>query len=836
LSWSPDGQSLVFELGRNAGDRAIYMAFLDRTELLILAESAHAPAISSDGNCLAFIKNQQVFLLDLTSVSSTVLPTPLLLADLPTGRGQADFRLDKLGWGSLPIPGPDTESKNITTPTPSGEAYDWRGIKLYLNAPLPDAPAEANVYQVQPAQPTTLESTVALAAQFGMSGDVYETPSLTGDGESDFIVVDVNQRLLVGSSLFYSYYPDYARWIASAVNAQLPEQTTAEEMIAAFLTSHGFDFSYKVVPSGFFNGYYALPLTPDGFTVQHEHFSLAGMLFRFDNDDILAVEANLADYTPLQNFGIIPAEAAFQKVLDPNIVYGIREGMHSATMPVETWDRPRPENQTITVWGWISSLKSINGGSPLVTFDGFRATGNITDIPEATPNTYVEAIGQFQTIDGRKTFDVESWQVYNGYEEGLQGTIQREGDRITLTTIDGNILTLPDIPANLPLPVENAFVLGVTQGEVFEWKSIDTRMQGGGGGGGGGGGSGFYKPNLTGTPVPLPTTIQASQATGTGEYIVQEGDTLSGIAESYGITVDVLMQANGLNEATIFIGQSLIIPGSESGPEQPILGQSFDKIRGTLTVTIFNLSDGGQRVEYSLQVIEEDRYLFMRLDGNDLDALQAYNNRPIKVSGTVDRYMTDLGMELPVLNVEQFEVLYPDQKFQILKGTQSVIDVQGKSITLFTTEDGQTYAQPETFSGVIGSEGDLALVEALVLPEEMIAGYPVLQVVNASMAVNPKNGQPVEMEVTADKPYVMEDIEQPQPPAELFATIDHVELVYFTPNQRYKTLDTSTGPVYIQPVWRFQGHYWDGSEFEILVQALKDEFLLPEIETIEPPG
>ncbi len=32
-------------------------------------------------------------------------------------------------------------------------------------------------------------------------------------------------------------------------------------------------------------------------------------------------------------------------------------------------------------------------------------------------------------------------------------------------------------------------------------------------------------------------------------------------------------------------------------------------------------------------------------------------------------------------------------------------------------------------------------------------------------------------------------------------------------------------PVYIQPVWRFSGHYEDGSIFDIRVQALTDGYL-----------
>lgn len=94
LSWSSDGNFLVFEFGRSASDRAIYLANADGSGLVKLVESAYAPTISSDGNCLAYISNRQVFLLDLTDATAT----PLLIADLPAGRSTSDFRLDKLQW------------------------------------------------------------------------------------------------------------------------------------------------------------------------------------------------------------------------------------------------------------------------------------------------------------------------------------------------------------------------------------------------------------------------------------------------------------------------------------------------------------------------------------------------------------------------------------------------------------------------------------------------------------------------------------------------------------------------------------------------------------------
>jgi Tol biopolymer transport system component len=99
LNWSPDGSMIVFEFGRNAVDRAIYLAFTDGRGLTKAVASAHAPAISADGNCLAYISDGQVFLMDLAIVSASSMPTTAVrLAELPAGRTVAEFQLDKLQW------------------------------------------------------------------------------------------------------------------------------------------------------------------------------------------------------------------------------------------------------------------------------------------------------------------------------------------------------------------------------------------------------------------------------------------------------------------------------------------------------------------------------------------------------------------------------------------------------------------------------------------------------------------------------------------------------------------------------------------------------------------
>ncbi len=98
MSWSVDGTFIVFDVGRGANDRIIYLARADSTELVKVVDGGYAPAISSDGKCLAYMKDKHVFLLDLTAVSNSVTVPPILLANLPAGRGSVNYQLDKMQW------------------------------------------------------------------------------------------------------------------------------------------------------------------------------------------------------------------------------------------------------------------------------------------------------------------------------------------------------------------------------------------------------------------------------------------------------------------------------------------------------------------------------------------------------------------------------------------------------------------------------------------------------------------------------------------------------------------------------------------------------------------
>lgn len=66
----------------------------------------------------------------------------------------------------------------------------------------------------------------------------------------------------------------------------------------------------------------------------------------------------------------------------------------------------------------------------------------------------------------------------------------------------------------------------------------------------------IYVPSTAPTPTPPPCTPPAGWAV----YIVRPGDTLTGLAARYGLSVVALMRANCLTATSIYVGQLLRVP------------------------------------------------------------------------------------------------------------------------------------------------------------------------------------------------------------------------------------------------------------------------------------
>ncbi len=75
---------------------------------------------------------------------------------------------------------------------------------------------------------------------------------------------------------------------------------------------------------------------------------------------LLSVDAVLMDYevNPVGEYGIISAQEAFQILLNDNILAGKMEYFNVADKMPQEWYRGYPDDQPVTVYGYLSSLSS----------------------------------------------------------------------------------------------------------------------------------------------------------------------------------------------------------------------------------------------------------------------------------------------------------------------------------------------------------------------------------------------------------------------------------------------------------------------------------------------
>lgn len=134
------------------------------------------------------------------------------------------------------------------------------------------------------------------------------------------------------------------------------------------------------------------------------------------------------------------------------------------------------------------------------------------------------------------------------------------------------------------------------------------------------------QPTFTPTPQASPTLSEFDAtvaACSTELYVVQEGDTLSFIAQSYGIPMEAIQEWNGLTSDTAFLGQQLIVPLCERvivggstvtptiapdypAPELllPADGSSFDVSNDTVTLQWSSVGSLRSNEFYQVTVID----------------------------------------------------------------------------------------------------------------------------------------------------------------------------------------------------------------------------------------
>jgi peptidoglycan/xylan/chitin deacetylase (PgdA/CDA1 family) len=75
---------------------------------------------------------------------------------------------------------------------------------------------------------------------------------------------------------------------------------------------------------------------------------------------------------------------------------------------------------------------------------------------------------------------------------------------------------------------------------------------------------------FTSSPTPVPSGGEPTLPPTGVTYVVQAGDTMYSIAQRFGVTVDAIVEANGISDpSNITVGEVLIIPGVTAAPTAP---------------------------------------------------------------------------------------------------------------------------------------------------------------------------------------------------------------------------------------------------------------------------
>lgn len=111
------------------------------------------------------------------------------------------------------------------------------------------------------------------------------------------------------------------------------------------------------------------------------------------------------------------------------------------------------------------------------------------------------------------------------------------------------------------------------------------------------------------SPTPDSPHVLPTPRVDPGQHVVQAGDTLGKIAQQYGVSLEALMQANGLSDPNLLsVGQALDIPApspGEQGPDFKIIPDSelvYGPASAMFDVEAYVRGEGGYLANYSQEV------------------------------------------------------------------------------------------------------------------------------------------------------------------------------------------------------------------------------------------
>lgn len=652
--------------------------------------------------------------------------------------------------------------------------------QFLLQADFPPAPTSVNVYIQQPEQTIDIETARQIAAQLGINGHVYR-PLQSESGQEYLIVSDGVSRVFFNSNRRFYYIADYSRQLSR--QGEPPDAETARQVALEFLQAHGLlNLPYRFEAAvGRLPGTVQLVWLLDERPVHYSGLDAFSVFVEVGSDlQVKTVEYNRLEMEKVDEFPIISAEQAWQILLSAYPSQGIED--YSGYGPTYTsnpqsWQRDYLLDTPLEVYGWLEMLRPAEAGiPPLFTLNNITLQGNLQNLEAlANPGKLIKVKGVFhQDERGGLILEVESAAETDTEWYSLSGELRQENGQVYIVN-DSQKVRLLNPPANLPIgsQADAGGILQDKQNHLLEWYWLNSGY-GGGGGGGGGSSFPFRELNLSGdrsglpTPTPIPVLAPTPQA-----------------------------------------------------------GTRLEGESGILSMSIRQFSDGRQVTETYWWMEPNEKFpdgLSLMLFGN-LQGLEAYNQYPIRIWGTLE----DNTQQPYRCNVERYELTYPGLQPQTWIGTEQAATVEGKQVLLFTDQDGKQYVLKSSIDydpdNLLGAAGDLIEITGFVYPDSNFGGYAVIREVSAGN-VRDLNSSAPDQAGEGNNPFEIPIISEPGPiQGSDVATIENIELVYYTADLRFLPGVENNPPFYIQPVWRFSGHYQNGTAFEILVQALAEQYL-----------
>jgi hypothetical protein len=665
----------------------------------------------------------------------------------------------------------------VSTPTPSSEIFTsplLPGDEISIQAELPDTPESAKVYLQVTGPSTDVETARAIAARLGVIGSVYKIPG-DNPGVPFYTVTDgIGQITFQYTPNKYYYVADkVANQSVSSQRSLSPEETTKTEM---YLNEQKLlDFAFRMeTPLVHPQRRISFLQLLDGHPVRYSYSNFdAPQLSVYLNEQgrIETIDSNLLSYQDLGEYPIRSAEEAWEKTVSGEPGLGVELNTLQQIQPstLKSWGREYPIGKRVELFGIFEMLQPAESGiSPYVSFNGYPVSGNQEKLLQTMkPGEFMQVWGQFQVGDkGQKILSLEDWQISTLSNQWFEGTILRKEDQGYLQTADRELL-IPELPEDVPesASVSMKAVIKNKAQPYLEWSIITT---GQGGGGGGGGGPTFHELNLEGTSQ----TQIAATATAT----------------------------------TI----PSILPG-----------ESIEGVKGSLLLLEHKYIDGSSNLEANFSIDPNDKWpdgLSVQLEGPGLSGIEAYNGLAVEIWGVC----SDNTGDVPTITIDRFEPAYPGITFQAWLGSIESIKLENQNVLRFTAHDGSQFIMGYSIDQEIDHfPTGRIVIEGVTYPDDKFGGYPVITMTDMSDAQGRKDMS--DYQIHSGTPYtVKEHSKSATSPGKVI--IEKVELVYYT-HMADLAAPQEDLPPYIQPVWQFSGRYEDGTLFEILVQALLDQYL-----------